>query len=68
MKHLLDTKLWYLCKYAELTEILWQNDKLFINLLNKVRVGSIDDDVLKARFIHKSDDNYAKCPAYVRRE
>ena len=32
-------------------------------MLNKVRVGSIDDDVeklLKAKFIHESDENYAK--------
>ena len=31
-----------LFKYAELTEIVKINDKLFINLLNKVRVGNID--------------------------
>ena len=32
---------------------------LFINLLNKVRVSNIDDDVenlLKARFIRESDE------------
>ena len=32
-------------------------------MLNKVRVGNIDDDVeklLKARFIHDSDENYPK--------
>ena len=30
-------------------------------MLNKVRIGNIDDDVedlLKARFIHESDENY----------
>ena len=30
-------------------------------MLNKIRVGNIDDDVenlLKARFIHESDENY----------
>ena len=39
------------------------NYKLFINLLNKIRVGNIDDDVenlLKARFINQSDENYSK--------
>ena len=30
---------------TELTEVVRQNDQLFINLLNKVRVGNIDDDV-----------------------
>ena len=50
-------------KYAELTEVARQNDKHFIGLLNKVRVGNIDDDVensLKARFIRESDENYPK--------
>ena len=40
-----------------------QNDKLFIDWLNKVRIGKIDDDVenlLKTRFIHGSDKNYPK--------
>ena len=44
-----------------------QNDRLFIELLNKVRVGNIDDDVkklLKARFIDESDENYPKDALY----
>ena len=36
MKHLLGLKLWHIFKYAELTEVLRQNEKLFIDLLNKV--------------------------------
>ena len=36
MKHLLGLQLWYLFKYAELTEVVKQNDKLFIELLNIV--------------------------------
>ena len=38
-----------------------QNDQLFIDLLNKLRVGNIDDEVeklLKAIFIHEFDENY----------
>ena len=36
---------------------------MFIDLLNKVRVGNIDDDaenLLKARFMCESDENYPK--------
>ena len=44
-------------------EVVWQNDKLFVDLLNKVRVRNIDDGVeklLKTRFKHVSDYNYPK--------
>ena len=54
-------QLWHLFKYVEITEDLRKNDKLFINLLNQVQVGIIDDDVdnlLKARFTHDYDENY----------
>ena len=62
MKHLWGLQLWHLFKYAELTEVLRQN-KLFIDFLNNVRVGNIDDNVenlLKERFICESDGNYPK--------
>ena len=36
MKHLLGLQLWHLFKYAELTEVVIQNGKLFIELFNKV--------------------------------
>ena len=63
MKHLLGLQLWHLFRYAELTEIVRQNDKLVIDLLNKVWVGNIDDGakkLFKTRFIHESDENYPK--------
>ena len=63
MKHLLGLHLWHLFQISELTEVVRQNDKLFPNLLNKVQVGNIDDDVeklLKWKFIHESDENYQK--------
>ena len=55
MKHLLGLGLWDLCIYAELTKV--------IDLLNKVQIGNIDDNVEKlnkARFMHESDQNYPK--------
>ena len=47
MRNLLGLQLWHLLKCAELTEVVKQNDKHFINLLNKFRVGNIDDDAKK---------------------
>ena len=59
MKHLLGLQLWHLFKYAELTEVARENDKLSIDFYNKVCVGNIDDveNLLKARFICESDQS-----------
>ena len=63
MKHLLGLQLWHLFNYAESNKVVTQNDKLFIDLLNKVRAGKINEDfekLLKARLIHESHENYPK--------
>ena len=71
MKNLLGVQLRYLLKCTELTEVVRNNDKPFIDLLNKDRVGKIDDDVenlLKVKLIRGSDENHPKMPwTYIQR-
>ena len=51
--------LWSMFSLIELTEVMRQKDDLdFIQLLNKIRVGNVDEDVenkLKSRFIEKTN-------------
>ena len=57
IKGLLTLDLWHKFKMAELTEVMRQReDYQFINILNKIREGQIDEDVeltLKSRFFNK---------------
>ena len=56
MKHILGLQLWHLFKHAQLTKVAKQNVKLFIDLLNKVRIDDDVEKLLHARFIHESDE------------
>ena len=53
---------WRLFKIAELTEVMRQRgDQELIKLLNNIRTGNItekDENILKSKFIEKSDHNY----------
>ena len=54
MKHFSGLQLWNLFKYTEIMAVVIQDDIMFVDLLNRVRVGIIDDDVenfLKTRNI-----------------
>ena len=59
---LLSLNLWHMFQFAELEEVTRQKcDPEFINLINKIKIGDIDEDVqqkLKARFVNETADNY----------
>ena len=54
--------LWHKFKLAEWTEIMHQKgNTIFIELLNKIRVGTVDvsfDYILKSQFIQQSEGQY----------
>ena len=53
--------LWRKFRLAELDQVMCQDDEMFINLLNKIRVIQIDQNIeyaMKSRFIGKDDTNY----------
>ena len=56
--------LWRMFQFPELTEVVRQKvDRKFIDLLNKIRVRNVDEDVqrqVRERFVEESDINYQK--------
>ena len=62
LERYLSLNLWRMLQFAELTEVMRQRgDTKFIDLLNKIRVGNIDENVkkhIRERFIEESDTNY----------
>ena len=61
MNQLLSLQLWYLFKYAELTEVAGKSDQTFANVLNNVLLSTEDENterLLNTIFIDQSDKNY----------
>ena len=60
----LSLDLWNIFKFVELTEVMRQRGDIeFIEFLNKIRVGNLDESVqtrLKARFIKENDVNHPR--------
>ena len=69
LKDLSSLELWCNFKIAELTEVMRQRgDTTLIDLLNKLRIGYIDDSVesvLKGKFIDQNDSNYHVDVLYI---
>ena len=58
--------LWQTFRLAELDQIMRQGNEKFINLLNKIRIGQIDQNieyVIKSRFIDKDNTSYPRLVA-----
>ena len=54
-------KLWQKFKFAELEQVMQQDDESFIIFRNKIRVDRKDqnlEQVIKSRFINKNDPTY----------
>ena len=64
----LSNDLWRLFKLVELTQVMCQTDKYFIEMLNKIRKGLVDESsekMLRSRFVDKSNSNYPKYGLHV---
>ena len=61
MEGFIHSDLWQKFRLAEIDQVMSQDDEMFINLLNKIRVGQIDqneENVIKSIFIDKDDTSY----------
>ena len=53
--------LWRKFRLAEFDQVMHQDDEMFVNMLNKKRVGEIDqniEDVIQSSLIDKNDPRY----------
>ena len=60
--------LWCIFRLPELEQVMRQDDKVFLDMLNKIRVGEIDqnvEDAIKSRFIDKNDPRYPGTILYI---
>ena len=61
MEGFISSDLWQKFRLAELDQVICQDNEMFINLFNKIRVGQIDQNikhVIKSRLIDKDDTSY----------
>ena len=61
MEGFISSDLWRKFRLAELDQVMRQDNEMFVNLLNKMRVGQIDQNtehVIKSKFIDKDDTSY----------
>ena len=62
-------ELWKMFRLVELTEVMRQKgDTSFIDLLNQIRVGHIDENsemIIQPRFIHSENSNYPKHALHI---
>ena len=64
----LSTDLWRLFQLVELTQVMRQTDKGFIEMLNKIPKGMVDessDKLLRSKFVDRSNSNYPKYGLHV---
>ena len=55
--------LWHKFRFAELDQVMRQDDEIFLNMLNKIRIGEIDQNV--DRFIGKNGLYYPGRILYI---
>ena len=61
MEGFISIDLWRKFRLAELDEVMCQDDEMFVNMLNKIKVGQFDqnaEDVIKLCFIDKNGPCY----------